>query len=608
MRLCGLVCALLLLVSSANTYCPPGFISNTTGNSTSDDVNCVCSRNLNGIIDCDQESGVARLAIGFCINFDFDTNSTIVGRCPYNNNYTITELGTVSLYVTLPDNVSELEQFMCGEYHRRNESCIQCDDDMEASMVSYSMDCVPCYHHKTYYKLGRFLMVVLRIVPFTIMYMVIILCDIRFMESPWSVFILYSQIIVNMLTFDRHLYSGLLYATDGNAFTAFVVKVVLAFYGIWNLDFIPNIIPPFCLHNPKWGRNELVIEYVVASYPLLIIAAMYLCVHLHSRDVKLIVLPWRAIKYCLNFKLCCGMKRILQRVTSQSIANSFSSVLVLAFSKLLFVSPHLIIPVQMYDLNGTIIKTALFYDHIWYFGTHIPFYVFAFTMLVLLTLLPTLLIILYPFASRCCNRTPLSVKMFVESFHGWYKDGTERGTRDFRALAGLHALLRIFLALSICLHIAFVKPLSPLANHQWVIPGVLFVVCSMFYTLARPYKVLYMNQLESLVYALLGAISLLVTSHIGSYFAFILGTTPMLVFIGYTAYRAHNKLKSCYNRWKLTRNSETGTILISDTEDFDADRMYNPSDYIDQPISDNQSRPPPNGASDVASSTYGTFN
>ncbi|XP_064399666.1 uncharacterized protein LOC135346097 [Halichondria panicea] len=552
MRLCGLVCFLLMLITSANTYCPPGFIYNTTGNSTGDDANCVCSKNMNGIVDCDQESGVARLAIGFCMSFDFDTNSTIIGKCPYNNNYTITELGTVSLYVTLPDNVSELEQFMCGEYHRRGFLCSCCDDHLESSMVSYSLDCIPCDHHETYYQLGRFALVVMRIVPVTVLYIVIILFDIRFMESPWSVFILYSQIIVNMLTFDRHLYSGLLYATDDNTFTAFVVKLVLAFYGVLNLNFIPNIIPPFCLNNLKWGRNELVIEYVAAIYPLMIIAAMYLCVHLHSRDFKLIVWPWKAIKYCLNFKLCCGMKRIVQRVTSQTIANSFSSFLILAFSKILFVSPYLIISVHTYDLNGTTINTTWFYNerpYSFFSHTNIPYFVFTITMLALFVLLPTLLTILYPIASRWCNRTPLSVKLFVESFYGWYKDGTEQGIRDFRALAGLHALLRIVIALSICLHIAFVNPLSPLANNQWVIPGVLFVACSMFFTLARPYKVLYMNQVESLFYALLGAISLLVTSHIGSYFAFILGTTPMLVFIGYTTYKAYNKLKSCYHQW-----------------------------------------------------------
>ena len=150
MRLCGLVCSLLLLITSANTYCPPGFIYNTTGNSTGDDANCVCSKNMNGIVDCDQESGIARLAIGFCISFDFDTNSIIVGKCPYHNNYTITELGTVSLYVTLPDDVSELEQFMCGEYHCGDFFCSECDDHLELSLISYSLDCISCDHHETY--------------------------------------------------------------------------------------------------------------------------------------------------------------------------------------------------------------------------------------------------------------------------------------------------------------------------------------------------------------------------------------------------------------------------------------------------------------------------
>ncbi len=232
-------------------------------------------------------------------------------------------------------------------------------------------------------------------------------------------FILYSQITVNMLNYDRHLYSGLLYATDGNAFTAFAVKVILTFYGIWNLDFIPNILPPICLHIPQSGRREFLVEYTVALYPPFLIALLYWCVHLHSRDFKLIVLPWRAIKYCLNFKLCCGMKRIVQRVTSQSIANSFSSFLVLAFSKILFVSLNLLIPVQLYNLNGSTVETAGYYgpEHLYTGIVYRPYVVSGFTMLVLFTLLPTLLIILYPFASRCYSGTQVSVKLLVER---WY--------------------------------------------------------------------------------------------------------------------------------------------------------------------------------------------
>ncbi len=94
---------LLLLVVSVHGYCPPGFIHNST-NSTHSEY-CVCGKELEGIIDCDSEKGSARLAIGFCIHFNFTTNSTIVGRCPYNSNYSLTELGTVSRYVSLYQQV-----------------------------------------------------------------------------------------------------------------------------------------------------------------------------------------------------------------------------------------------------------------------------------------------------------------------------------------------------------------------------------------------------------------------------------------------------------------------------------------------------------------------
>ncbi len=85
------------------------------------------------------------------------------------------------------------------------------------------------------------------------------------------------------------------------------------------------------------------------------------------------------------------MKRIVQRVTSQTIANSFSSFLILAFSKILFVSPYLITPGQTYDLNGTTTNTTWFYNERNYslFGTSdIPYFVFTLIILVLFVLLP----------------------------------------------------------------------------------------------------------------------------------------------------------------------------------------------------------------------------
>ena len=208
---------LLLMTISAHSYCPPGFIENSTqGNSTSG-YSCVCGQNLDGIIDCDEASGVARLAIGYCMSFDLATNSTSVGRCPFNNNYTLTELGTVALYMTLPEDVLDLTDFLCGQYNHRRLFCNECQDLHKSSMTSYSQECTPC--GKTYRNLGRAAYFFLQVIPVTIVYIVVIVFDIRLTNSPWSVFILYSQVIVSMLKYDRHLYSGLLYITSGNKVT-----------------------------------------------------------------------------------------------------------------------------------------------------------------------------------------------------------------------------------------------------------------------------------------------------------------------------------------------------------------------------------------------------
>ena len=61
-------------------------------------------------------------------------------------------------------------------------------------------------------------------------------------------------------------------------------------------------------------------------------------------------------------------------------------------------------------------------------------------MLLLFVLLPTLLLILYPFRwfQKCLNFIPVRwyiLHTFMDSFQGCYKDGTQPGTRDYRWFA-----------------------------------------------------------------------------------------------------------------------------------------------------------------------------
>ena len=622
MESCKLLCLssfvllLLMTLCSAHTsHCPPGFIENKNNANSSSASNCSCGTNLDGIIDCDEASGVARLAIGYCMTFHTVTNSTLIGRCPFNNNYTLTKRGTVALYVTLPEEYHRLKPFLCGQYNRHDFLCNDCKHSHRSSMISYSQKCIPC--GKTYRNLGRIAYFFLQVIPVTIVYIVVIVFDIRLTNSPWSVFILYSQVIVSMLKYDRHLYSGLLYITSGNKVTPFLVKIVLALYGFWNLDFLPNILPPFCLDIPKNGRHEIAYQYLVALYPLVLILFIYFCVHLYSRDVKCVVILWRAVAHCINYRVCCGLKYMVKKISSQSIAHSFSSFLVLAFPKFLMVSLEVLLPIQIYDLQGktAVFSPSLFYSpSIQYFGKEqLPFALSAVFILVIFTVMPTLLVVVYPLCvTKCCCRTPLSVRLFVESFNGWFKDGTQEGTRDFRVLAGLHPVLRIVLAISISLNIVFVRPLSPLANHQWLISGVTFLLCSVLFVLARPYKLVYMNQCESALFALLGTISLLVNSYLGLYFASSLGTIPMLIFLCYVAYKLFKKLKRYLSAFKLFRrqnisHSTDKEALLTSAEDFNADRLENPHDYHEVSLKNDPSAKLSVTIATQPASNYGTF-
>ena len=270
----------------------------------------------------------------------------------------------------------------------------------------------------------------------------------------------------------------------------------------------------------------------------------------------------------------------------------------LSYSKILFVSLNLLLPIQLYNLHqGTPSDLlVLYYDsNVQYFGQdHLPYAILSIIVIMVFTILPLSLIFINPLCSfgQCSSRCNLStsnlhsVHYFVENFQGWFKDGTELGTRDFRIVAALHPLLRIVFALSIFLVTVFVVPSSPLSSAVWLVPGLVFTASSLLFALARPYKLQYMNTLEALQFALLGAISFLVSYHVGIYVAFVLGAIPMLTVLGYSIYKLLKWTKclkwctsACKRKMQSISLSTPGenTSLIS--ESFSADRLENPDFY-----------------------------
>ena len=142
----------------------------------------------------------------------------------------------------------------------------------------------------------------------------------------------------------------------------------------------------------------------------------------------------------------------------------------------------------VYQLNttGHVTTSVRLYNDatIAYFGPkHLPYAILALTVLLLFAVLPTLLLIIYPFRwfQKLLNLFPIRwhiLHTFVDSFHGCYKDGTEPSSSDCRWFASVLFLTR-YAMLLIAVN-TFDPVYYPLATMVSVIAAILFVTVQPF--------------------------------------------------------------------------------------------------------------------------------
>ena len=167
----------------------------------------------------------AELGYNLCMTYDESTIISI-GFCPYFDlsNYNISKPG----YISLPDNISELNDFMCGPMNRKGLVCSECIDGYGPSVTSIKFRCSDCSN--AWY--GVLLYLLLESVPVTVFYLVLLIFQINLTSAPVISFILYSNFI---------LLSIRLNTTNLDQFQ---IEQKNFFQ---HLDFFRFIIPPFCV-------------------------------------------------------------------------------------------------------------------------------------------------------------------------------------------------------------------------------------------------------------------------------------------------------------------------------------------------------------------------
>ena len=452
---------------------------------------CECVSSSFGVIEtmvkCVNDRSLLRY--NYCMTYKEETNTVSVSSCTYFevNGHNVSEPGLISI----PENVSELNNYMCGPMNRKGIVCSECIDGYGPSVTSPNFKCSDCSN--AWYGVPLYLL--LELAPVTVFYLIMLIFQVNITSAPMISFVFYSNIIV------LHSLNFNIVNHDQVEFKALGTIAALS-YSIWSLDFFRYVIPPFCVSPHLKIIHVLYLQSISTIFPYVLIAFTWLCIKLYSRDYKVVTVPWqllnRVIFKHINVKWNSG----------RTIVGAFATFFLLSFSKLSLV---LLIPLYPYavhnlKLSDLSLKVALhsYTDARVRFVSkeHLPFVAISIALFLFTVFPPVVLLALYPFQKfryllfKCLpkrSRGPLNI--FVEKFYNCYRDGLDGG-RDMRSLASLYFLVLLLGYILWSINGAAFFPVTALC-----------VACSLFIANVQPYKKRYMSVIDSLIFANLALLS-----------------------------------------------------------------------------------------------------
>ena len=225
-------------------------------------------------------------------------------------------------FITLPDNVSELNNYMCGPMNRNGLVCSECIEGYSLSFFSIRPTCTVCSGEKQVG--GIFLYLFLSTVPITAIYLLFLVFIVGLTSSPFTAFVVFSQLMFGILTFIfAHNYD----LNHLKGFYSSYAYILITFYGFWDLDFsFLYFIPTICISTTFSMLDILLLCHVVIVYPILLICLTWLCIHLYSQYFKILVWIWQKFSPLYN--------KIKNKRDSKCTAiDMFSTFLLLSYSK-----------------------------------------------------------------------------------------------------------------------------------------------------------------------------------------------------------------------------------------------------------------------------------
>ena len=429
-----------------NSTCPPW--------TTSSNGTCECGDSLEGAVKCESKMGVQAVLKCFCMTFENKSNMTVLGSCMYTCN------GVSTHYNISARTPQDLDKF-CRKYSRTGVMCGECIEGYGLPVYSYSLACVECSHYK--YNWLKYIAVAY--IPLTLFYFLVIICRISATSGVLIGYVTISQMVT---------VQGLATWQLQDKSAQWLLKWLLPVLSVWNLDFFRTAYPPFCIH-PKFPAFGLImLDYIVAVYPLVLIVCTYALVRIYNR-FRIIV--W----------LCGPVYRCLHHFRKEwdikvSLIGAFATFFLLSYVKIIHVTATILTPTRTYNMNGTKNAPRSYYDpSLEYFGkNHKPYAIFAIFFSLMFTFLPLIVLCLYPCGCFhwCLNKTRCkwqALHIFMDDILGSYT----YKPRERRYFGALYLGIRIF-------HVLGFSVLQPVTYLTAV--SYMTIITIMLVALFQPYK------------------------------------------------------------------------------------------------------------------------
>ena len=338
-----------------------------------------------------------------------------------------------NVFYPLPLNVSELNAKMCGRRNRDSRFCSKCKNGSSPLVYTYDLQCIECNSCK--FNWLKF--IAIAFIPLTIFYFIVILFRIN-ATNPY----LYGFITLNQaLAAPTNLFASL---SSINGKSGLIIRILAIPYTIWNLDFFRSLPLNICLDLTT--LQTLALDYAIAVYPLVLLVITYILIELHARGCRLVHWLWRPFHRC-----CVRFTRIMD--IQSSIIKAFATFLLLSYVKFLNTTIDMLLPVKAKDVHGQVVGWYVYYDasYRYFHKDHLPYAIMGITCFLVFVLSQLVLLLIYPTTcfQRCLNTCRLrshALQVFVDTFQGHYKDGTEPDqTRDCRWFAADYFILRIII-------------------------------------------------------------------------------------------------------------------------------------------------------------------